>query len=71
MPYNIPLTSLSISAHFEDILTGRPSGPLLFMVPSKVFVVIFFACRQSNIILETKFFPVLVTTTTGQCFLVC
>ena len=54
MSCKIPPTSLSISAHFEDILSGRPSGPLLFMVPSRVFVLILFACRQSNIIITTR-----------------
>ena len=54
MSCKIPPTSLSISAHFEDILSGRPSGPLLFMVPSRVFVLILFACRQSNIIITAR-----------------
>ena len=36
-------TSLSISAHFEEILIGLPSGPLRLMEPSSVFVFIFFA----------------------------
>ena len=34
-------------------------------------MLIFFACTQSNIIFETKFFSLLVTTTTGQSVLAC